>query len=76
MIDCSHANANKISLNQINVWNSIINQRKNGNFSIIGAMIESFIESDNQKIAGEYKYGLSITDPCLSWNDTEKMLLD
>ncbi len=76
MIDCSHANANKISLNQIKVWNSIINQRKNGNFSIIGAMIESFIESDNQKIAGEYKYGLSITDPCLSWNDTEKMLLD
>ena len=76
MIDCSHANANKISLNQINVWNSIINQRNNGNFSIIGAMIESFIESDNQKIVGESKYGLSITDPCLSWRDTEKMLLD
>jgi len=76
MIDCSHANANKISLNQLNVWKSIINQRNNGNNSIIGAMIESFIESDNKKIVGESKYGLSITDPCLSWDDTEKMLLD
>ena len=76
MIDCSHANANKISSNQINVWKSIINQRNTGNHSIIGAMIESFIESDNKKIVGESKYGLSITDPCLSWDDTEKMLLD
>lgn len=76
MIDCSHANANKIALNQIKVWKNIIKQRSNGNNSIIGAMIESFIEADNEKIVGERKYGLSITDPCLSWIETEKMLLD
>ena len=75
MIDCSHANANKISSNQINVWNDIIEQRNLGNDSIIGAMIESFIEPENKKIMGEERYGLSITDPCISWSDTEKMLL-
>ena len=75
MIDCSHANANKIASNQINVWDNIIKQRSNGNYSIIGAMIESFIESENKKIIGENRYGLSITDPCISWTDTEKMLL-
>ena len=47
-------------------------QSKKYGHSIIGAMIESFIESDNKKIVGESKYGLSITDPCLSWDDTEK----
>ncbi|MFL2859592.1 MAG: 3-deoxy-7-phosphoheptulonate synthase [Pontiellaceae bacterium] len=75
MIDCSHANANKISSNQINVWNDIIEQRNLGNNSIIGAMIESFIEPENKKIIGEERYGLSITDPCISWSDTERMLL-
>ncbi len=75
MIDCSHANANKIASNQINVWNNIIKQRSNGNYSIIGAMIESFIEPENKSIIGENRYGLSITDPCISWVDTEKMLL-
>ncbi len=75
MIDCSHSNANKISSNQLIVWNDIKNQRLNGNKAIIGAMIESFIEPENEKIVGERRYGLSITDPCLSWGQTEKMLL-
>jgi 3-deoxy-7-phosphoheptulonate synthase len=38
-------------------------------------MIESFIEADNEKIAGERSYGLSITDPCIDWPTTERMLL-
>jgi 3-deoxy-7-phosphoheptulonate synthase len=38
-------------------------------------MIESFIEADNEKIAGQRQYGLSITDPCIDWETTENMLL-
>ena len=75
MVDCSHANADKIAANQLVVWESILEQRANGNSPIIGAMIESFIEADNEKIAGERSYGLSITDPCIDWPTTERMLL-
>ena len=75
MVDCSHANANKVAINQLTVWNSIIEQRKEPDCAIIGAMVESFIEADNQKIVGEKKYGLSITDPCIDWPTTEAMLL-
>ena len=39
-----------------------------------GLMIESYIESGNQKIGGNHIYGKSITDPCLGWEDTEKLL--
>jgi 3-deoxy-7-phosphoheptulonate synthase len=40
-----------------------------------GLMIESFLEEGNQK-ADENVYGKSITDPCIGWNDTEKLLKD
>ncbi len=75
MVDCSHANASKIASNQIKVWDDILNQRAKGNSPITGAMVESFIEEGNQKISGDLKYGLSITDPCIDWATTERMLL-
>lgn len=75
MVDCSHANANKVAANQIHVWNSILEQRKTDSCSITGAMIESFIEPDNEKIIGKRKYGLSITDPCIGWELTKEILL-
>ncbi len=75
MVDCSHANASKIALNQVKVWDDIQKQRAKGNSPITGAMVESFIEEGNQKIAGDLKYGLSITDPCINWKTTEQMLL-
>ena len=75
MVDCSHANANKVAANQIHVWNSILEQRKTDSSSITGAMIESFIEPDNEKIIGKRKYGLSITDPCIGWELTKEILL-
>ena len=76
MVDCSHANANKIADNQVEVWKNILSQRQQKNCPIIGAMIESFIESENEKIIGRRNYGLSITDPCIGWDKTEKMLLE
>lgn len=75
MVDCSHANAGKVARNQVKVWNSIIAQREKDNCPISGVMVESFIEEGNQKIAGDLKYGLSITDQCIDWETTEKMLL-
>ncbi len=73
MVDCSHANANKTARNQIAVWEDILKQRAKGNCPITGAMIESFIEEGNQKISGNLGYGLSITDPCLDWETTERL---
>lgn len=80
MIDCSHANSGKKPENQPLVWNSILEQReKHGeNSAIFGAMIESFIEKGNQKIPQDHsqlKYGQSVTDGCLSWEETENLFL-
>jgi 3-deoxy-7-phosphoheptulonate synthase len=75
MVDCSHANANKVARNQVKVWESILAQRAKPDCPITGVMIESFIEEGNQKISGELVYGKSITDQCINWETTEKMLL-
>ncbi len=75
MVDCSHANASKVARNQIKVWNDILKQRAKGSSPITGAMVESFIEEGNQKISSDLKYGLSITDSCIDWETTERMLL-
>ncbi|MDF7798203.1 3-deoxy-7-phosphoheptulonate synthase [Pontiellaceae bacterium B1224] len=75
MVDCSHANASKVAQNQVKVWESILEQRAKDDCPITGVMIESFIEEGNQKISGDLKYGLSITDQCIDWETTEKMLL-
>ncbi len=75
MVDCSHANASKVARNQVKVWNDILKQREKGNCPITGAMVESFIEEGNQKIIPDLKYGLSITDACIDWATTERMLL-
>jgi len=75
MVDCSHANASKVARNQVKVWEDILKQRKKGNSPITGTMIESFIEEGNQKISSDMTYGLSITDQCIDWETTEKMLL-
>ncbi len=74
MVDCSHANANKVARNQIKVWDNILEQRNKGGSPITGTMVESFIEEGNQKISGDLKYGLSITDACIDWETTEHIL--
>jgi len=73
MVDCSHANANKVARNQLTVWKSIHEQRAVSGCPITGAMVESFIEEGNQKISSDLKYGLSITDQCIDWETTEQM---
>ncbi|QJC34659.1 3-deoxy-7-phosphoheptulonate synthase [Enterobacteriaceae endosymbiont of Donacia crassipes] len=79
MIDCNHGNSNKDYKKQILVIKSIISQIKEGNISIIGIMIESYINQGNQilnlKNNKKLKYGISITDGCLDFKSTEKILL-
>src|SRR5258705_1474949 len=77
MVDCSHANSGKQHARQEEVWRSVIQQRVGGNTSLIGLMVESFLEEGNQPITkrvAELRHGVSITDACVGWETTERML--
>ena len=80
MVDCSHDNSRKDYRNQPQVLDSVAEQISNGEDSIIGVMIESNIHEGKQPMppAGSgkeaLKYGVSITDGCVSWETTVEML--
>jgi 3-deoxy-7-phosphoheptulonate synthase len=77
MVDCSHANSEKKFAKQEEVWHSVIEQRAGGTQSVIGLMVESHLHEGNQPIPknkSELKYGVSITDSCVNWETTERML--
>ena len=77
MVDCSHDNSNKDHSKQGIVFKDIIAQKKLGNKSIMGVMLESNIEEGNQKITedlSQLKYGVSLTDKCINWETTEELL--
>ncbi len=73
MIDFSHANSEKKFKNQLNVGADVASQIENGSESIFGVMIESHLNEGNQKVGplASLKYGVSITDGCIGWSDTE-----
>ena len=77
LVDCSHANSGKKHEQQLKVWENILTQKTEGNKSIAGVMIESNICGGNQPFPEDpdkLRYGVSITDECLSWEETERML--
>ncbi len=77
VVDCSHANSYKKPELQPLVMQDVVNQLRLGNHSIVGVMIESFIEAGNQPIPADLsqlKYGCSVTDACVDWATTEKMI--
>ena len=77
MVDCSHANSEKKFAKQEDVWHSVIEQRVGGTKSLIGLMVESHLHEGNQPIPknkSDLKYGVSITDSCVGWETTERML--
>jgi 3-deoxy-7-phosphoheptulonate synthase len=79
VVDCSHANSFKKPELQPLVMADIVNQVRLGNQSLVGVMIESNIESGNQPIPtdlSKLKYGCSVTDACVDWETTEKMIRD
>ncbi len=77
LVDCSHANSGKKHEQQLKVWENILKQKTDGNKSIAGVMIESNICGGNQPFPEDpdkLRYGVSITDECISWEETERML--
>lgn len=76
LVDCSHANSNKDYRKQAVAWNDVVDQRAGGNESILGLMLESNIHPGNQKLIDptQLKYGVSITDECLGWDETEHLI--
>lgn len=76
VVDFSHANCEKNHKKQIDVAQDICSQLRSGSTSIAGIMAESFIVEGNQPMnnIAALTYGQSITDPCLSWEDTHTML--
>jgi 3-deoxy-7-phosphoheptulonate synthase len=79
VVDCSHANSYKKPELQPLVMADVDNQIRLGNNSLVGVMIESNIEAGNQSIPddlSQLKYGCSVTDACVDWDTTEKMIRD
>jgi 3-deoxy-7-phosphoheptulonate synthase len=78
MIDCSHANSRKKHEQQHVAWESAITQRAEGNRDIVGLMLESHLKPGNQKMSDDpskLEYGKSITDACVGWEETERLIL-
>ena len=77
MVDCSHANSGKRHAQQEYVAQSVVKQRAAGNTALVGLMIESYLHEGNQPLPrdrAELQYGVSITDACVSWDTTERIL--
>ena len=78
IVDANHSNSNKQHMEQIRIVKEVLHSRKLNETlkkMVKGVMIESYLVAGNQKIGqGEHIYGKSITDPCLGWEDSEKLL--
>lgn len=78
IVDANHANSGKQCLEQPRIASDVVhscNYNADLRRMVKGIMVESYIEDGAQKI-GEHIYGKSITDPCLGWEKTEKMIYD
>ncbi|KAF1355408.1 3-deoxy-7-phosphoheptulonate synthase [Delphinella strobiligena] len=80
MVDCSHGNSQKNHKNQPKVAHALAEQMAAGETAIMSVMIESHINEGAQKVPKEgkegLKYGVSITDACIGWEDTENVLAE
>ena len=78
IVDTNHSNSGKQYLEQIRICKEVLSSRRHStdiNSMVKGFMIESYIEDGCQKI-GEGVYGKSITDPCLGWEKSEKLIYE
>ena len=77
VVDCSHGNSRKDYRQQRTVFHEVMRQRKNGCLNLCGIMLESYLKEGNQKLIPGLRpaYDCSITDGCISWEETEQLLL-
>jgi 3-deoxy-7-phosphoheptulonate synthase len=79
IVDCSHANSGKDHTRQSVVWRDVLEQRLGGDRSIVGMMLESNIQPGSQPVQrdrAKLTYGVSITDGCIGWEETEQLLVE
>ncbi len=78
LIDCAHDNCQKQAEKQVEVFRNVIRQVFEGNDEIRGLMLESHLYGGNQGMnhGTSLKYGVSLTDPCLDWATTERIILE
>ena len=77
VVDTNHSNSNKQYEQQVRIAKEVLHSRlvdPEIRTLVKGLMIESYIEPGNQKIGCDHIYGKSITDPCLGWEESEKLL--
>jgi 3-deoxy-7-phosphoheptulonate synthase len=77
VVDCSHANSWKKAELQPLVMRDVVHQIREGNRSVVGMMVESFLEEGQQPIPADLsklRYGCSVTDACVGWDTTVEML--
>jgi len=78
MVDCSHANSGKEATKQEAAWKSVLEQKRTGSAGILGLMLESHLHEGRQDMPPEgargLKYGVSLTDACMGWEQTETLL--
>lgn len=78
LVDCSHGNSQKQYGKQKEVFEAVLQQHCQGNSPLLGMMLESHLEEGAQYLTespSSLHYGVSVTDPCLNWNDTESLVL-
>ncbi len=78
IIDTNHSNSSKAYKEQIRIVSEVLHSRKMNpglKTLIKGVMVESYLEEGRQDISGNMVYGRSITDPCIGWEDTERLLM-
>jgi len=75
MVDCSHANARKDHRRQSEVMLDVLAQRNAGDVNVVALMLESYLHEGKQALKpNSMRYGVSVTDACVSWETTERLL--
>ena len=77
LVDCSHGNSTNDHRRESTAFRNVVLQRAAGNVGIIGCMLESNLFPGKQRLNGnpsELRYGVSITDDCIGWDETEELL--